>query len=153
MRRCSPYAMVAFVLAWLLVVAVVGGDPTETPRHGGVLTYVVPDEPPSFDGHRETTFALIHSLAPFYSTLIRVNPANLASLADFVGDLALNVPASRGDGTTYAFTLHRNATFWDGQAVTAHDVVATFNKIIFPPEGVLSVRKALYSMVEGLRGG
>ena len=34
------------------------------------------DAPPSFDGHRESTFATVHSAAPFYSVLIRVNPKN-----------------------------------------------------------------------------
>jgi peptide/nickel transport system substrate-binding protein len=30
--------------------------------------------PPSFDGHRETTFAMIHPIAPHYSTLLRFDP-------------------------------------------------------------------------------
>ncbi len=47
----------------------------ETPKHGGTLTYMIPaDSPPSFDGHRENTFATIHAVAPFYSVLIRANP-------------------------------------------------------------------------------
>jgi peptide/nickel transport system substrate-binding protein len=32
----------------------------ETPRRGGELVFVVPAEPPSFDGHREETFAMLH---------------------------------------------------------------------------------------------
>ncbi len=57
----------------------------EAPKNGGILTYVIPaDAPPSFDGHRETTFATIHSAAPFYSVLIRVNPNNPSSTTDFV---------------------------------------------------------------------
>jgi peptide/nickel transport system substrate-binding protein len=138
---------VAFVLVWLLNLAMVGACTAETPRHGGILTFVVPDEPPRFDAHRESTFALIHPLAPFYSTLIRVNPENPSSPTDFVGDLALEVPEPTDGGTTYTFTLRQNAMFWDGQPVTASDVVATFNKVIFPPEGVRSARKAFYNMV------
>ena len=34
------------------------------------------DAPPSFDGHRETTFATVQAVAPFYSVLIRINPEN-----------------------------------------------------------------------------
>ena len=46
----------------------------DTPKHGGTLTYMIPaDAPPSFDGHRENTFATIHAVAPFYSVLIRAN--------------------------------------------------------------------------------
>src|SRR5438874_9844026 len=44
------------------------------PKRGGTLTYLIPaDAPPSFDGHREGTFATVHATAPFYSTLIRIN--------------------------------------------------------------------------------
>ena len=32
------------------------------------------DAPPTFDGHRETTFATLQSVAPFYSNLIRAEP-------------------------------------------------------------------------------
>jgi len=36
----------------------------ERPRYGGGLVLTVPSEPPSYDGHREGTFATIHTLAP-----------------------------------------------------------------------------------------
>src|SRR5215467_1639710 len=50
------------------------------PKRGGTLTYLIPaDSPPSFDGHREGTFAMVHATAPFYSTLIRINPVNPSS--------------------------------------------------------------------------
>ena len=49
----------------------------ETPKRGGTLTYMIPaDAPPTFDGHREGTFAMLHATAPFYSVLIRINPEN-----------------------------------------------------------------------------
>ena len=54
-----------------------GTGQTETPKHGGTLTYMIPaDAPPSLDGHREATYALVHAVAPFYSVLMRVNPEN-----------------------------------------------------------------------------
>jgi len=32
----------------------------DTPKRGGILTYMIPaDAPPSFDGHRENTFAIM----------------------------------------------------------------------------------------------
>jgi hypothetical protein len=38
----------------------------ETPKYGGTLTYMIPaDAPPSFDGHRESTYATVHSVAGF----------------------------------------------------------------------------------------
>ena len=33
-------------------------------RPGGELVFVVPAEPPSFDAHREETFAMLHPGAP-----------------------------------------------------------------------------------------
>ena len=43
----------------------------ETPKYGGSLIFMIPaDAPPSFDAHREGTFATVHSAAPStWSTL------------------------------------------------------------------------------------
>ena len=117
-------------------------------KQGGVLEYVVPAEPPSFDGHRETTFALIHPIAPFYSVLIRVNPDNPSSTTDFVCDLCTEMPAPTNNGKTYTFTIRDGVKFSDGSDLTAHDVVATYQKIIFPPADISSARKAFFTMVD-----
>jgi len=59
----------------------------EEPKRGGTLNYMIPaDAPPSFDAHREGTFATVYSGAPFYSVLIRVDPNNPSSTTDFVCD-------------------------------------------------------------------
>ena len=42
----------------------------DKPRYGGELVFVVAAEPPSFDGHREETFAMLHPIAPHYNTLM-----------------------------------------------------------------------------------
>lgn len=144
--KASRLTSTIFIMA--LVLPTLGAMAAETPKRGGILTYVVPSEPPSYDGHRENTYGLIHPIAPFYSTLIRTNPENPSSPTDFVGDLALEVPEPTDGGKTYTFKLRRNAKFWDGQPVTAADVVASFNKIISPPKGVKSARKAFYTMVD-----
>ncbi|MBV9967570.1 MAG: hypothetical protein JO008_17965, partial [Alphaproteobacteria bacterium] len=71
-----------------LLLAALPAAAQETPKRGGTLTYLIPaDAPPSFDAHRESTFATVHAGAPFYSLLIRVNPDNPASTTDFVCDL------------------------------------------------------------------
>ena len=72
--------------AGLAVAAAIVAGPTgaQTPKRGGTLIYMIPaDAPPSFDGHRETTFATVHATAPFYSVLIRVPPDNPASTTEF----------------------------------------------------------------------
>jgi peptide/nickel transport system substrate-binding protein len=121
----------------------------ETPKKGGILKFVVPDEPPSFDGHRETTFALIHPIAPFYSTLIRVDPENPAA-NEFVCDLCTEMPEPADDGKSFTFKLRKGVKFHDGSALTAKDAHATFQRIIFPPQGISSARKAQFNMVENV---
>ena len=70
----------------------------ETPKRGGTLTYMIPaDAPPSFDGHREGTFATVHAVAPFYSVLVRANPENLAQRAIFVNVGNFSTNAQRTD--------------------------------------------------------
>ena len=72
-------------------VSIVGGPTTaEAGGHikkGGTLNFVVGSKIPSYDGHKETTFGMIHPIRPFYSLLIRVNPENPSSPDDFVCDL------------------------------------------------------------------
>ena len=121
----------------------------ETPKKGGTLTYMIPaDAPPSFDGHRETTFATIHSAAPFYSVLIRVNPENPSSTTDFVCDLCTEMPQPTDDGKTYTFKIRDRVEWHDGSPLTASDVAASWNAIIHPPEGVTSARESFYAMVD-----
>ena len=84
------------------------------PKMGGVLKFVVPDEPPSFDGHRETTFALIHPIAPFYSLLIRLNPEEPYKSGNFVCDLCTEMPNAEDSGKSYTFHIRKDVKFSDG---------------------------------------
>src|SRR5258707_15884363 len=111
----------------------------EAGKRGGIFTYMIPaDAPPSFDAHREGTFATLHSVAPFYSVLIRVNPENPSSTTDFVCDLCMAVPQPTDDGKTYTFKIRDGVKFHDASPLTASDVAASWNMIIHPLEGTLS---------------
>src|SRR5438270_1911184 len=121
----------------------------DEPKHGGTLTYMIPaDAPPSFDGHRESTYATVHSVAPFYSVLIRVNPENPADTAEFICDLCTEIPQPTDDGKTYVFKIREDVKFHDGSRLTAADVAASYDKIIFPADGLLSARSSNYLMVD-----
>ena len=121
----------------------------DTPKHGGILTYMIPaNSPPSFDGHREATFATIHSVAPFYSVLIRANPEDPAVTTEFVCDVCTEIPTPTDNGRTYAFPIRGDVKFRDGSVLTAYDVAASWNHIVDPPEGVISVRRGYYSMID-----
>jgi len=144
--RLALAAAVGFGLA-----AGAGAAKAETPKHGGILSFVVGSKIPSFDAHQETTFGMIHPIAPFYSLLIRVNPANPGDPTDFECDLCEGkVPEATENGTKYTFKLRKGVTFHDGTPLTSADVKATYDKIIFPPEGVPSARKAFYRAVESI---
>src|SRR6266498_4048240 len=145
----APTRLWSIALALLLLGA--GVQPAlaqEAPRHGGELTFVVPAEPPSYDAHREETFAVVHPAAPHYSTLLRVDPFDKSGTR-MVGDLAEAWSVSK-DGRTYTFTLRRGVRFHDGSELTARDVKASYDKIIFPPPGIASNRKGEYIVVEAV---
>ena len=95
-----------------------GAAKAQTPKSGGVLNFVVGSNIPSFDGHQETTFGMIHPIRPFYSLLIRVNPDNPQSTSDFQCDVCENWKVSDG-GKTYTFKLREGVAFHDGTPFNA----------------------------------
>jgi peptide/nickel transport system substrate-binding protein len=119
------------------------------PRAGGWLTFVVAGEPPTYDAHREETFALIHPAAPHYNTLLRIDPFDKTGTR-VVGDLAESWAVS-ADKRTYVVKLRRGVKFHDGSELTARDVRATYEKIIAPPAGMTSVRKGEYLEIETIQ--
>ncbi len=139
---------IVLVLA-LLIASMVAASPAavhaaDTPRRGGVLLAVIGADPPSLDPHQESTFANIELVAPLYSTLLQIDPYSYPKI---IGDVAAEWKISP-DGLVYTFKIHPGIRFHDGSTLTAADVKATYDKIVFPPEGVLSIRKAAYSAVE-----
>jgi peptide/nickel transport system substrate-binding protein len=146
MQRRS--GLVLTLIAALIFAAASPARAQETPRRGGELIFVVPSQPPSYDGHQEETFGLIHPIAPHYSTLLRVDPNDKTGTKP-VGDLAESWTVSK-DGLTYTFKIRRGVKFHDGSDLTAKDIKASYDKIIFPPEGVKSLRKSTYQGVASI---
>ena len=140
------------ITAVVFAVALWSFAPAEAaPKKGGTLKFVVGSKIPSYDGHIESTFGMIHPIRPFYSLLIRVNPDNPASPTDFVCDVCEGgIPAPTEGHTKYTFKIRGDITFHNGQKLTSADVKATYDKIISPPKGIESNRKAFFSMVESV---
>jgi len=134
------------VLLLALLVAVGPSAAQDKPRYGGELVFVVPSQAPSYDGHQESTFGLIHPVAPHYSTLLRVDPFDKTGTKP-VGDLAESWTISK-EGLVYTFKLRKGVKFHDGSEMTSKDVKASYDKIIFPPQGMKSSRGASYQSVE-----
>lgn len=138
-------------LICLLLLGINAATAHAEPKRGGILTYMIPaDGPPSLDGHREATYALIHAVAPFYSVLMRVNPDNPSDTTRFVCDLCIAIPKPTDGGKTFTFKIRQGVKFQDGTPLTAADVAASWHEIIFPRKGVLSARKNWYSMVDSV---
>ncbi len=112
----------------------------QTPKAGGILDFAVVASPPSYDCHAETTFGLIHPVAPHYSLLVKIDAANYPNVT---GDLAESWTA-RPDGLAYTFKLHQGVKFHDGSPLTSADIKASYERIIRPPAGVVSVRRSYY---------
>jgi peptide/nickel transport system substrate-binding protein len=138
----------AVIAILLMALGALPAAAQESPRAGGELVFVVPAEPPTYDAHREETFAIVHPAAPHYSTLLRVDPFDRGATR-LVGDVAESWSVSK-DGLAYRFTLRRGVRFHDGSELGARDVKATYDKIIFPPPGVMSNRKGEYLAVEAV---
>jgi peptide/nickel transport system substrate-binding protein len=151
MRRFSPKLAIAVLVGSALALGTAGQASAATPQMGGTLNFVVGSKIPSYDLHRETTFGVIHPIAPFYSLLIRINPDNPQSATDFVCDLCEGkVPKPTNGGKTYTFKIQKGAKFHDGTPLDSKDIKATYDKIIFPPAGVPSARKAFFKMVSSV---
>ena len=141
-------ALIAAAIAAAAAFPAAAGE-EEAPKAGGTLTYLIPaDAPPSFDAHQEETYATIFSAAPFYSLLVRINPQNPSSSTDIVCDLCTVMPTPTDGGKTWTFKIRPGIKFTDGTSLTADDVVASWNEIIHPPQGILSPRQSHYMMVD-----
>ena len=123
-------------------------DAQDKPRHGGELIFVVPSEPPTYDGHAEGTFGVVHPLAPHYNTLLRIDPFDKTGSKP-VADVAESWTVSR-DGLTYTLKLRQGVKFHDGSVMTSRDVKASYDRIVNPPAGVTSYRKGSYRAVEAV---
>lgn len=115
----------------------------ETPKRGGILTYAITAEAPTFDCHATTTYAAVHTVAPHYSLLVKIDQHDYPQVKP---DLAESWTISP-DGLTYTFKTRKGVVFHDGSPFSAKDVKASLDRIRKPPEGVVSVRKAAFEDV------
>lgn len=119
----------------------------QTPKKGGILQFGVVAELPTSDCHAATTFAMVHPVAPQYSTLLKIVGPHDKSRIE--GDLAESWEQSK-DGLTYTFKLRKGVKFHDGSDFTAADIKATYDRIRNPPEGIVSVRKGLHGAIKDI---
>lgn len=116
------------------------------PKTGGILKYGVKGEPNTYDMHATNSFVVMHYLAQHYSTLLTFDWKKFPKLE---GDVAESWTQS-ADGLTYTFKLRKGIKFHDGSPLTSADIKATYDRLKTPPEGVVSVRKALFAPIDNI---
>lgn len=140
-RRCLAVLIAAMA-------AFAGGAQADEPqpKRGGTLEFAVSVEPSSYDCHSNTSFAFLHPVAPHYSTLLKFDAANYPQI---VGDLAESWTVSP-NRLTYTFKLRPNIEFHDGSKLTSADVKTSYERIIHPPQGVVSARQVDYAAISSI---
>ncbi len=136
----------AWFLALAISLAFVVPAGAQTPKRGGLFNFAITAETPTYDCHATDTFAAIHFLAPFYSTLLQFD---LDDFPKVKGDLAESWQVS-ADQLTYSFKLRPDIVFHDGTKLTAADVKATYERLRKPAQGVVSVRQATFADIDAI---
>ena len=117
------------------------------PKRGGTLRLGAHGPPAHFDVAASVTIANHGSQSSMYDTLLRHDPRTPS--VPIVPDLAHRWEIS-SDGQTYRFSLREGVKFHDGDELTSADVKATYDRIIFPREGLVSLRQVFFQAVDSV---
>lgn len=118
--------------------------PEGTPKRGGTVKTAFGVTTSHFDIHQGGSAAV---LGHIYNGLVRYDLTD--GLRTIIPDLSTGWDVS-DDGLTYTFTLREGVQYHDGEPFGAKDVVATFERILNPPEGIVSPQKGDLTMVDSV---
>ncbi len=122
----------------------------DKPRYGGKFISAGNEVIPLFDMHQTSFGGVYAATAPAYNCLIRTSPYDPMAL-DIVPELAESWDISDG-GKTITFHLHKGVKWHDGMPFSSADVKYTIERIMTPPQGMVSPRgpvfRALVERVE-----
>ena len=116
-------------------------SPDPNPQRGGTLRLAFGVTTSNYDLQQGAAASVLCHL---YSQLVRLNLVD--GLRTIVQDVAETFDIA-ADGLAYTFKLRDGVRFHDGSPLTADDVVATYTRMIFPPQGVVSLLKDRFSAV------
>ena len=122
--------------------------PEDTPLRGGIMQWAGLSDSPHFDMHQCNTAACAQPQGPFFDNLLRYSPFDGGR--EVIPDLGYAWEVS-DDGLIYTFHLRDGVLFHDGAELTSEDIKATFDRIIFPPTGMISPRQSVFEAVEEIR--
>jgi peptide/nickel transport system substrate-binding protein len=115
--------------------------PEPDPQYGGTLRTAYGITVSHFDFHQGGGGPLVMA----FDNLIALNMTD--GFDTIVGELAVDWNVSE-DGTVYTFNCREGVEFHDGTPFSAEDVVATYERVIFPPEGISSPQRENFVTVE-----
>lgn len=118
--------------------------PGGTPKRGGALRTAFGVTTAHYDIHQGGSSSV---MCHMYNNLVRLNLVD--GLNSIIPDLAISWEAA-ADGLSYTFKLREGVTFHDGAPFSADDVVATFTRMINPPEGVVIPAKNALAMIQSV---
>lgn len=115
----------------------------ERPRYGGKFLSAGNEEIPFYDMHQTSFGGVYAATAPAYNCLVRTSPYDPLAL-EVVPELAHSWEIS-ADGKTITFHLHTGVKWHDGVPFSSEDVKYTIERIMHPPQGMVSVRGPIFN--------
>ncbi len=115
--------------------------PEPSPKRGGTLRTAYGITVANYDFHQGGGGPLVMA----FDNLVTQNMTD--GLATIVPELAKSWEISE-DGKTYTFKMRDGVNFHDGTPFSAEDVVATYQRIISPPQDMVSVYRESMAVVD-----
>ena len=117
----------------------------EKPRYGGKFLSVGNEEIPFYDMHQTSLGGIYAAVAPAYNCLIRTSPYDPKG-QEIIPELAHSWDIGEG-GKTVTFHLHKGVKWHDGAPFSSADVKYTIERIMNPPEGMVSPRGPVFKAI------
>ena len=114
--------------------------PEGSPKRGGTLRWGMGVVLGHFDIGQGSAVNVLTQVGMF-DNVVRVN--HLSANREVIPELAHSWDISP-DGQLFTFYLRPGVKFTDGAPLTSEDVAATLNRLINPPEGVISPRESYF---------
>src|SRR5262249_39663821 len=115
----------------------------EKPRYGGKFMSAGVEATPLFDMHQTSFGGIYAATAPAYNCLVRTSPYDPRAL-EVVPELAQTWEISDG-GKVITFHLHQGGKWHGGVPFSSADVEYTGERILHPPQGMISVRGPVFN--------
>jgi peptide/nickel transport system substrate-binding protein len=140
MRLRVLLAGLAVLLCWC--------DSAWAQRNGGVLRIFHRDNPTSASILEETNASTVVAFMPVFNNLVMFDPGVAQNTPDAILPELAESWSWNDDRTELSFKLRRGVKWHDGSPFSSADIKATYDRIVNPPEGVVSSRKAVHQDIK-----